>query len=388
MFEPPMRPVDIEELPVGPDWVIERKHDGWRTLAHIIDGQRGLFTRTGNPITQVPYILARLGELVPSGTILDGELVNLAGGPELDRTRSILKRTRNGFQHKPSAQDPPLSFAVFDILALGGDDLRGRELAERKRALSKLLGALPADDMITLIEHQPASETALEEILAAGYEGVVVKHLRSTYLCGVEGGGAWFKIKRELEAEAVLTGFYPADPDSKYARNGNGEAKPWAVGGLCFTVTHPDGREVDGRAAGMDDTLRREMHEHPERFIGLVVEIAHRGIEASGALRNPVFKRLRDTEEKPRRKPATTRNTAKPASSKRAAAAAGKGRALGGKPRMRNYGAMGPENLVESVHSLRNKSGEAYERCLRSGSGDPDADLVVAEKWAREKGLL
>jgi hypothetical protein len=55
---------------------------------------------------------------------------------------------------------------------------------------------------------------------------------------------------------------------------------------------------------------------------------------------------------------------------------------------MRSYHAMRDENLLRCIKSLRERSGEAYDRCISAGSGDPAKDLSVAEGIAREKQLL
>jgi hypothetical protein len=434
----PMLAQKITHVPTGEEWLIEPKYDGWRALAHILDGVH-LETRTGNPITQVPYLTAALAAAIPSGTVLDGEIVDLSGGRQWNRTQTILSTTRNGYEHRPSASDPELTYMVFDILVLEGADLRDRPLSERKQSLDRLLKhhLEPSISVLAATPTERASDEALHAILAGGFEGAVIKHRDSRYVCGARGGGAWFKLKPDAEIEAVCTGFYPAEPGSKYAPlDSDGQSQPWAVGGLCFRVEHDDGRVYEGRAAGMDDELRHAMHEDPSPFVGLVVEIGHRGVEDSGALRHPQFKRFRARQEKPRRRigpataarldldaeplhaiaererevahtrPATAAGTGllecsprkatqpaglrgsetktpRRASSKRP----GQGVALGGKRRMRNYRAMRDEKLRACQESLRAQSGDAYERCLSAGSGDPGADLAEVERLACERGL-
>lgn len=285
----PMLAQKITHVPTGEEWLIEPKYDGWRALAHLTDGVR-LETRTGNPITQVPYLAAALAASAPDGTILDGEIVDLSGERQWNRTQTILSTTRAEYQHRPCAEDPALTYVLFDILALAGTDLRDRSLTARKQLLAELIQNTreAAGDVIALAPIEPASTETLEAILAAGFEGAVIKHRDSRYVSGARGGGAWYKLKPNIETEALCTGFYPAERGSKYAPlDEEGQPQPWAVGGLCFRVEHDDGRVYEGRAAGMDDELRRAMHEHPSSFLGLVVEIAHHGIEDSGALRHP-----------------------------------------------------------------------------------------------------
>ncbi|MGH2903565.1 MAG: hypothetical protein ACRDK7_08290 [Solirubrobacteraceae bacterium] len=383
MLREPMFAAKMNAIPSGAQWLMEPKFDGWRAIAATISGVQ-LETRTGNPITQVPYIAQAVLDSVPPDTIIDGEIVNLNGGArQWNRTQTILSRTRGGYQHKPTKADPPLTYVVFDALQIAGEDIRRQPLCERKRRLLSMLDAVPTAGVLMHSPIHEASEEGLDALVAEGFEGVVVKDVNSLYVCGGRRHG-WGKIKPDAEIEATCTGAYPAEPGSKYAPlDADGEPQPWAAGGLCFRVEHTDGRVFEGRAAGMDDQLRRELHERPEQFVGLVVELVHWGIQETGALRHPNFKRFRSAAEKPcptpEHPPAAPRRTRAPGSSCGASSA---------QRRMRNYAAMGPPKLMSSIESLREREGEAYEKCMSLGSGDPTADLAVAERSAREKNLI
>lgn len=386
MFREPMLATKGTAIPAGSQWLMEPKYDGWRAILGITSTKVDIYTRTGNPITQVPYIAAPFGEHLPPDTILDGEIVNLSsGGPQWNRTQTILSTTRGGYQHRPTDTDPALSYVVFDVLQIAGEDLCQQPLLIRKRRLVELLegvDAWPGCDIRHSPIHPPTDE-GLDALLALGYEGVVVKDGNSTYRCGGRGRG-WVKIKPQEEIEAQVTGTYPAELGSKYApRDKAGQPQPWAVGGLCFRVHHPHGTTYDGRAAGMDDQLRREMHEEPEKFIGLIVELAHWGIQPTGALRHPNFRRFRSPSEKPPPSRPARAVSAKPLLIGEAVAIA----ANAGKRRMRNYGAMSDANLLRCIDSLRSEAGEAFDRCLSAGSGDPAADLAHAEELARDRLL-
>jgi len=151
--------------------------------------------------------------------------------------------------------------------------------------------------------------------------------------------------------------------------------QPWAVGGVCFRVVHDDGRVYEGRAAGMGDRLRAELWQHHEQFRGYVVELAHWGVQESGALRSPQVRRLRHPSDK--KPPALAKQTVKKPRAERQPSAPGT-------PWMRNYAAMSPDNRRECIESLRAGRGAAYDRCVQRG-GDPAAHLGAAEKAAREK---
>jgi ATP-dependent DNA ligase len=363
---------------------MEPKFDGWRVLASTINGVR-LETRTGNGITQVPYIANALVERLPKDTIIDGEMVALRHGRQWNRTQEILSTTRGGYQHKPTEDDPPLTYVVFDVLQIAGEDIRQLTLAERKRRLIELLPDLGTDGLLMHSPIHEASEEGLDKLVGEGFEGVVAKDVYSVYVCGGRRHG-WVKIKPEEEIEAICTGTYPAEPGSKYAPlDEDGNPKPWAVGGICFRVEHPDGRVYEGRAAGMDDQLRSELHQHPERFVGLVVELRHWGVQESGALRHPNYRRFRSPADKAvPSKPAGSRKRARRGPAAKAPATC----ASSGKRRMRNYGQMLKPKLLTSIDSLEKREGEAYDKCMTIGSGDPDADLAVAKRIASEKQFI
>lgn len=372
-------------VPIGPQWLMEPKFDGWRIIASTIGGLLRLETRTGTAITQVPYIAEAVARALPPDSIIDGEIVALRHDRQWNRTESILSTTRGGYQHKPTADDPPLTYVVFDVLQIAGEDIRHLPLYERKRRLFALLPHLDPDGVLIHCPILEASDEGVDELVAEGFEGVVVKDVNGPYVCGGRRHG-WGKIKPWEEIEAVCTGTYPADPGSRLAPpDADGNPQQWAVGGICFRVEHPDGRAYEGRAAGMNDRLRSELHEHPEKFVGLIVELRHWGVHDSGALRSPNFRRFRSPADKAApSKPAGSRKRARRGPAEKTPAA----RASSGKGRMRNYGQMLKPKLLASIDSLEKREGEAYEKCMTIGSGDPDADLVVARRVAREKQFI
>jgi hypothetical protein len=48
---------------------------------------------------------------------------------------------------------------------------------------------------------------------------------------------------------------------------------------------------------------------------------------------------------------------------------------------------MGDSKLLDCRISLRENHGDAYERCVNSGSGDPGGDLRVVEQLVSDRGL-
>lgn len=285
----------------GENLRMEVKLDGWRCIAHRRKDGVDLRTSTGEAITSLPYLETLLRRL-PEGTVLDGELVDLDGATQWNRTQSIASK-QSPWVHEPSADNPPLTFAVFDTPETMGDDLRTVPLEGRRAVLELLLGAhnlVPMDialdepwdpylrgtGLVRMVEQVPSSEATFEAIVAAGGEGVIVKDLRSLYREGSRKG--WTKHKGIQEVDALCTGTFL----------GKGRLEGWGVGGVTFLVKHDDGTVFDGRCAGMTDALRRQLHDDPSACTGRVVEIRHWGIMDGGALRFPQLRRIREAADK------------------------------------------------------------------------------------------
>jgi bifunctional non-homologous end joining protein LigD len=279
-------------VPTGPEWVAEGKLDGYRCIAEILDQEIVLRTRTGNIISQVPYINRAL-QALPVGTILDGELVDLTNGADnsFKRTVSVLKKKD---PQRVSGANLPLTYVVFDIVEANGESIADLPLGQRRMVLETLLTHPSLADqrlvdvkLLSLIDQFPSSDEAFDACIAAGYEGVVVKNLKHSYSFGARN---WIKIKPDAEVEAICTGTYEAKSGSKYEGR--------CIGGITFTLTHEDGTVFDGQCAGkMNDTLRTELYDNPAKFVGMVVEIGHWGVTDNGSLRHPSFRRFREDKD-------------------------------------------------------------------------------------------
>ncbi len=105
------------------------------------------------------------------------------------------------------AQKTPASFVAFDLLAIGGTDLRAEPFQERRRRLEGVLGeAAPGGSVhITPATRDPAvAEDWFHRFEGAGLDGVVAKAADQAY---VEGKRVMVKVKHERTAEFVVGGF-------------------------------------------------------------------------------------------------------------------------------------------------------------------------------------
>jgi len=263
-------------------WVMERKLDGWRLIAVRDEDGVTCYTRTGKVMGSLPYINEAL-MVLPVGTILDGEILDLAAndGEEWNRTQKLCSRDR---AHVPTPDDPALTYVGVDILENEGRNMRQCSQSHRTTTVGEVLQAL-GNTHIEQINQTPVSENLYQILVEQGAEGVVLKKVDGTYL-DAKRSPDWLKIKPILECDATVTGTYPASAGSKYEGS--------HVGGITFKLENG----VEGRASGMNDEDRKNLFTKPGDYIGLVVELHYGGVGDDGALRFPRFKRFRDAADK------------------------------------------------------------------------------------------
>jgi ATP-dependent DNA ligase I len=262
---------------------IEWKLDGARLQVHRLGDEVRAFTRNLADITsRVPEIVAVVRELECEAIVLDGEAIALT---EEERPRPFqVTMSRFGTRSSDDASPSkvPLSAFFFDCLHLDGEDLLGLGTRDRLQALER---AVPEELRVPGIETGEAQEAErfLEEALARGHEGVLVKALDSPYEAGRRGGG-WIKVKVADTLDLVVLA----------AEWGHGR-RQGRLSNLHLGARDPDGGFVMlGKTfKGMTDAMlawqterlleleeRRDLHTvfvRPE----LVVEIAFDGVQKS-----------------------------------------------------------------------------------------------------------
>src|SRR5689334_21086079 len=93
-----------------PDWLFELKHDGFRSLAFISDGECVLVSKKNNAYKTFDPLRFALSRLRVNDAVLDGEIVCL------DRNG------RSQFYELMRRRGQPIFYA-FDLLWLNGEDL-------------------------------------------------------------------------------------------------------------------------------------------------------------------------------------------------------------------------------------------------------------------------
>jgi bifunctional non-homologous end joining protein LigD len=182
-FIEPCIPTRADNPPVGPDWIHEIKHDGYRMIVRKKDGRVRLFTRRGYDWTdRFPLIREAVAALRPSALVLDGEAVCCAP----DGTANFEKL------HSQAHNDRVFLYA-FDLLELGGADLRPSPLEERRGTLQYLLRKV-TDPGVQFNDHiEGDGATIFAHACRLSFEGIVSKHRQHPYRSGLSK--SWIKVK-------------------------------------------------------------------------------------------------------------------------------------------------------------------------------------------------
>jgi bifunctional non-homologous end joining protein LigD len=174
----------------SPGWIFELKYDGYRCFA-LRDGAARMISRQGAEMSRTfPELLDGL-MLMPDGTAIDGEVVMLddSGRPQFDRLFNRVAISHRSSVMRASRITPATLFA-WDLLFLGGRDMRGLPLLTRKLALREALGDLPR---VQYAGHIAGDGSRLyREAVSLEFEGIVAKRANSRYIAGITAD--WLKV--------------------------------------------------------------------------------------------------------------------------------------------------------------------------------------------------
>ncbi|HXT45332.1 MAG TPA: ATP-dependent DNA ligase [Pseudonocardiaceae bacterium] len=171
---------------------VEYKLDGARIQLHRDGDHVRVFTRSLRDITAAVPELVELGCAVPCrSTVLDGESLALTDEGRPRPFQETMSNTSAGV----------LVPRFFDCLHLDGFDLLDAPLAERLDALARVAAPYRMPGVVAPDGQQAAA--LLDEALAAGHEGVMVKSLDAPYAAG-RRGRAWQKVKLAHTLDLVV----------------------------------------------------------------------------------------------------------------------------------------------------------------------------------------
>jgi len=296
--------IDFLESSTVPEWIAEWKWDGIRGQL-IRRGQQSFIWSRGEELVndKFPEILEFL-DLVPDGTVLDGELLAFQEGVPLPFSVLQTRITRKTLSKKVLLE-APVSFIAFDLLEWKGKDLRNEPLSHRKVLLEELVNSvnhpkLKLSETITFTSWEELAQVR-ENARELQTEGLMIKKKESTYETGRKRGSWWKWKLNPMHIDGVLI----------YAQKGHGRRADLFTdytfgvwdGEVLVSFAKAYSGLTDAEIREVDGYVKKNTKEKfgPVRTVtpGLVFEIAFEGIQASPrhksgiALRFPRISRWR-----------------------------------------------------------------------------------------------
>ena len=186
-----------DKIPTGKDWLFEIKYDGYRIISFVENKKVKLKTRNNTDYTsKFNSISKSLAKLCKNhSVILDGELVAFdeSGRSDFSLLQSEIKNNESN-----------LTYVVFDILALDGQDLRDTPLIKRKEILQNFMKICPKNIIFSSFVISKGKQS-FNLAKKNNLEGIIAKRLNSIY-SGTRNGD-WLKIKCYQRQEFVIAGY-------------------------------------------------------------------------------------------------------------------------------------------------------------------------------------
>src|SRR2546422_134907 len=285
---------------------VEPKLDGGRIQVHKSGGRIEVYSRQRKRLTAaLPEVVESVGRLAADEAILDGEAIALGADGRPEPFQDTMRRFGRKLDVDEVRREMPLSARFFDCLLVGGHSCIARPQRERWRILGEIV---PPDLRIAALRTADSSalDRFVQETLAGGHEGVLLKSPDSPYRAG-RRGSEWLKWKPAVTLDLVVLA----------AEWGHGRRRGW-LSNLHLGARDP----VSGGFVMIGKTFKGLTDEmlawQTERLLGLerardewtvhaepslVVEVAFDGVQRSprypggGALRFSRVKRYRTHQD-------------------------------------------------------------------------------------------
>ena len=319
----------LEDIPASlgdlEDWQAEWKWDGIRGQIIKRNDEIFVWSRGEELMTEKFPEYYILKDLLPNGTVLDGEILSFRMNKFLPQTDngenafgdagmvlpfSVLQ-TRIGRKNitKKNLQEAPAAFIVYDLLEYEGNDVRNESLSWRRARLEEITNGIQQPVLllspVIKVNNWDQLAEVREKARSLNSEGIMLKRKSSVYQVGRKRGD-WWKWKIDpLVIDAVMI----------YAQKGSGRRSnlytdyTFAVrdGEKLVSFTKAYSGLTDKEFAQVDHFVKRNSLEKfgPVRTVKpeLVFEIAFEGIAASNrhksgvALRFPRINRWRQDKK-------------------------------------------------------------------------------------------
>ena len=259
----PVIPTLVREAPRGPNWLHEIKHDGYRTVCVLDQGNVQIYTRRGhNWADRMPSIARALAALKVRSAVIDGEAIVIGedGLSDFFTLHAALARK----------SAPRAVLVAFDLMHLGGEDTRARELEDRLAILADVVSKrAPWIQFSESIESD--GPQVWRHACNMGLEGIISKRRGSPYLSGKTS--VWRKTMCTRTERFAVMGYNRRGHSLRLARFLDRDVIP------CGSV-----------GSGLSDAAVRQIRAALDAKEAVIVTVKYRGFTPSGELRHPVIR--------------------------------------------------------------------------------------------------
>lgn len=351
---PGTRGITMTDVYTNGDYFAQIKKDGYCYIYNKTSNHSYLFSRTKSRTTglpsekgaNVPHIMEYLDSVVPSNTIIIGEIY-YPNKTSKDVTSIMGCLAPKAVERQ---KENKIHYYIHDIIMYDGKSLLDTPAIKRIEYLEKIF----VDECIygtcpDFIEHGKVYQEDLMEVaskaLQNGEEGIVLKKKNGKYYPDLRPAWETIKIKKVDTVDVICLGFedatkeYTGKETSQYwiiekrspelsaeeifenkeednvvwTENMRGTGYPQYIKSPNFRtiqVTKPwfNGWKTAMRigvykngvltqigtvSSGLDDFLRKDFAEHPSKYVGKVIECEFME-KGESALRHPIFKKFRE----------------------------------------------------------------------------------------------
>ncbi|HEU5115317.1 MAG TPA: ATP-dependent DNA ligase, partial [Isosphaeraceae bacterium] len=293
-------PLEGEPATLGEpgEWQVEWKWDGIRAQLIRRGGDVYLWTRGEELVTERYPEIEAVGRRLSEGTVVDGEILPWREGQPMPFGQ-LQRRIGRKTVSKAILSEVPVALIAYDLMEVGGEDVREWPLGERRAALERVVEqvGLPERFVVSpVVEAEDWGGLAelRETSRERGAEGFMLKREGSPYRVGRTRGDWWKWKVNPYSIDAVLTA----------AQRGSGKRASLYTD-YTFSVWD-DGRLVpfakaysglsDEEIRRVDAFVRKNMKEKfgPVRTVApvLVFELGFEGIQRSTRHRSGVAVRF------------------------------------------------------------------------------------------------
>ena len=227
----------VDQLGDIGDWQVERKWDGIRGQIIVRKQKLYVWSRGEELVTDKYPEFGPLAQLLPSGTVIDGEIIAYQSDHPMP-FQALQKRIGRKNVSKAMLKDIPVKMIVYDMLEFEGVDVRDKPLEFRRAKLDEVLRIYPVRDILLLSEiliPRGWADLVIERENARQKhcEGLMLKRKSSPYQVGRKKGD-WWKWKADP---------YAVDAVMIYAQRGHGRRANLFTD-FTFGVWNSDGQLV------------------------------------------------------------------------------------------------------------------------------------------------